>query len=80
MGRIFPSWLILTVLLAFISVSYFDCSHTTYQDVIKDRTHLVNITREQIHTMLVWLAIAMFIYCLLLVLYLLAAVRNLRQK
>ncbi len=78
--RIFPSWLILAVLLAFISVSYFDCSHTTYKDVIKDRAHLVNITHEQIHTILFSLAVALFAFCLLLVVYLWATARNIRQK
>ena len=67
---IFPSWLILTILLAFISVSYFDCSHTTYQQVIEDRDYLVNKTQEQISNILMWLVIALLAYCFILVLFL----------
>jgi len=70
MRRILPSWLILTVLLAFISVSYIDCDHTNYAQVVADQSHLVSKTREQVYTMLAWLAIALFIYCSVLVLFL----------
>jgi hypothetical protein len=80
MRRIFPSWLILAALLAFMSVSYFDCSHNTYQEVINDKSHLVSVTREQISRILSWLAVALYFYGLLLVLFLWAVVRNIRQK
>ncbi len=80
MRRIFPSWLILTVLLAFISVSYFDCSHKTYQEIVNDHAHLVNTTRQQVSAMLNWLAIALYFYGLLLIFFLLAIVRNIKQK
>jgi len=78
MRRIFPSWLTLTVLLAFISVSYFDCSHTNYTQIVADRDHLVDKTQEQVYRMLVWLAIALFSYCSLLVLFLWARARTQR--
>ena len=75
MRRVFPSWLILTVLLAFISVSYIDCSHTNYVQVVADRGHLINKTQEQVSNMLTWLAIALFTYCFVLVLFLWARAR-----
>lgn len=68
--RIFPPWLILTVLLAFISVSYIDCDHTNYTQVVADRGHLINKTQEQVSTMSIWLAIALFTYCFVLLLFL----------
>lgn len=76
MRRIFPSWLILAVLLAFISVSYIDCDHTNYAQVVADRGHLVGKTQEQVYTMLAWLAIALFIYCSVLVLFLWARAKT----
>jgi hypothetical protein len=80
MRRVFPLWLIVAVLLAFISVSYIDCSHKDYQQVVADRGHLVSKTQEQVWTMLAWLAVALFTYCLMLVLFLWAAARTRRNK
>lgn len=76
MRRVFPSWLILTVLLAFISVSYIDCNHTNYAQVVADRSHLIDKTREQVSTMLIWLTIALFAYCFALALFLWARART----
>jgi hypothetical protein len=78
MRRIFPSWLILAVLLAFISVSYIDCSHKDYAQVVADRDHLVGKTQEQVHAMSIWLAVALFTYCFLLALFLWARARTRR--
>ncbi|MGD8501604.1 MAG: hypothetical protein PVJ86_13210 [Phycisphaerales bacterium] len=78
MRRVFPSWLILAVLLAFISVSYIDCSHRDYAQVVADWDHLVSKTQEQVHTMLIWLAVALFTYCSLLALFLWAGARTRR--
>lgn len=74
--RVFPSWLILAVLLAFISVSYFDCDHTNYEQIVADRDHLVDKTQEQVYTMLVCLAVALFSYCFVLVLFLWARAKT----
>jgi len=72
MRRVFPSWLILTALLAFILVSYIDCNHSNYEQVVADRDHLIDKTHEQISNMLIWLAFALFTYCFVLVFFLLA--------
>ena len=79
MRRIFPSWLIIAVLLAFISVSYIDCAHKDYQQVVADRSYLVSKTREQVYTMLRWLAVALFAYCLMLVLFVCAVAKARRH-
>ena len=77
---IFPPWLILAALLGFISVSYFDCSHTDYAQIVADRNHLINKTQEQLSMMLICIAIALFTYCLLMVPFLWAAASRRRQS
>ena len=62
--RVLPAWLILAVLFAFMSVSYFDCTHHTYQEVVADRPHMIDVTRAQIQHMLLYVSIAMFAYTL----------------
>ena len=73
--RVFSFWVFVAVLLAFISVSYIDCSHENYASVIADRDHLVNKTQEHLSRMSICLAVALFTYCLALVLFLWAGVK-----
>ncbi len=73
--RVFPSWLILTVLLGFISVSYIDCAHENYAKVVADRDHLVDKTQEQVFLMSICLAVALMAYALVLMLFLWARAR-----
>ena len=65
-GRVFrrmlPAWLVLMVLFAFTSVSYLDCHHKTYQDVVNDRAHLEQVTRTQASQMLNYLAVGLLAY------------------
>jgi len=77
--RAFPSWLILMVLLAFISVSYIDCKHTNYSQVVADRNHLVNKTQEQVFQMSIYLSIALMSYAVVLMLFLWARARATRR-
>lgn len=60
--RVLPAWLVLLVLFAFISVSYMDCGHKTYQDVVTDRGHLEQVTRTQVSDMLNYLAVGLLAY------------------
>jgi cytochrome bd-type quinol oxidase subunit 2 len=76
--RAFPSWLILMVLLAFISVSYIDCEHTNYAKVVASRDHLVNKTQEQVFQMSIYLSIALMSYAIVLILFLWARARTQR--
>jgi hypothetical protein len=57
-----PAWLVLLVLFAFTSVSYLDCDHGTYQDVVKDRGHMEQVTRTQASDMLNYLAAGLLTY------------------
>ena len=54
--RAMPAWLILAVLLGFLSVTYFDCSHRSYEEVVADRAHLVSKTGEQGSAMALYVA------------------------
>lgn len=66
--RVFPSWLVLAVLLAFMTVSYMECR--TYEQVVADRDYLIDKTQEQLYRMSVWLAVALTIYAVVLMLFL----------
>jgi hypothetical protein len=76
MRCVFPPWLILTVLLAFMSVSYIDCGHPSYSQVVEDRGHLAGRTQEHVYKMLIFLAVALFAYCCVYVLVLWAGVKT----
>ena len=64
--RLLPMWLILAVLFAFMSVSYLDCGHHSYREVVEDRPHLVNTTHSQARTMAAYLGVGLVSYCLAL--------------
>ena len=64
--RMLPTWLILLVLFAFMSVSYMDCSHSTYDDVVNDRDHMVIVTHRQTSKVLLYLAVALLAYAAVL--------------
>ena len=64
--RAMPAWLILAVMLGFISVSYFDCNHGNYKAVVEDRAHLEQVTYDQIGTMMHYLCAAMLSYAMFL--------------
>jgi hypothetical protein len=68
--RIFPTWLILAVLLGFMSVTYYDCSHESYDKIVAHRGYLENKTQEQAAAMARYLAVAILAYAFVLVPYL----------
>lgn len=74
--RVFPAWLILAVLLGFMSVSYLDCTHTDYANVVADRAHLVSSTQEHLSRMAMYLAVALVVYGFVLMLFLWARARQ----
>jgi len=73
--RFLPPWLILAVLLGFFSVTYYDCKHNTYQDIVSDRHHLVQKNFEQGSRMTQYMAAALAAYGLVLGLSLWGGVR-----
>lgn len=74
--RAFPTWLILAVLLGFMSVTYFDCGHKTYPSIVGDRAHLVCKTQEQASAMAYYLAAALVGYGFVVMLGLWARARK----
>jgi len=74
--RAFPAWLILAVLLGFMSVTYFDCGHKTYPSIVGDRAHLVCKTQEQASEMAYYLAAALVAYGFVMMLSLWARARK----
>ena len=78
--RVFPPWLILAVLMGFLSVSYFDCGHGTYESIVENREYLVRKTGEQTSAMARYLAAALTGYGLVMVLALWVRARHGRNK
>lgn len=60
--RALPAWLILGVLLAFTSVSYFDCAHGDYAKIVAGRDYLVAKTQEQTVVMARVMAVGLLVY------------------
>jgi len=76
--RIFPAWLATIVLLGFMMVSYFDCSHENYSEITADRAHLVRKTTEQLNNNFMFSAVALTIYLAVFILFIYAQARTSR--
>jgi hypothetical protein len=74
--RVLPVWLILAVLLGFMSVSYFDCKHTIYDSIVKDRPYLVEKNFDQGSEMCRYAAVGLAAYAAALGLALFAHARS----
>jgi hypothetical protein len=64
LGRGFVAWTLLAAMLGFLSVSYFDCNHGTYQSIVQDREHMVKVTHTQVSAIFQYLLIALMAYSL----------------
>ncbi|MGA2266715.1 MAG: hypothetical protein ABSH10_09855 [Phycisphaerae bacterium] len=64
--RAFPAWLILAALLGFASVSYIDCNHHNYAQVVADRKYLFECSRLHASRMLYCLVGALMAYTMML--------------
>ncbi len=71
--RALPAWLVLVALFAFLSVSYIDCEHPTYESVVADRAHLVAKSHEQVRSVLGLTAVGVLAYSLALTVALILA-------
>jgi hypothetical protein len=74
--RAFPPWLILAVLLGFMSVTYFDCNHSSYTQIVEHRGYLTSKTQEQVSAMARHLAAAIMGYGFVMVLVLWSRTRR----
>jgi hypothetical protein len=67
MGRALFAWLVMGVLLAFMSVGYFGtCDHQTYKSVVEDMPWMVLKTRGQIESIFEYLLAGVLTYALAL--------------
>jgi len=73
--RIFTAWLATIVLLGFMMVSYFDCSHRNYSEITADRAHLVRKTTEQLNNNFMFSAVALTIYLAVFILFIWATAK-----
>lgn len=64
--RALPAWLVLLVLGGFLSVSYIDCAHQTYEAVVADRAHMQDVTANQARHVLTYLGIGLLSFSLAL--------------
>jgi hypothetical protein len=62
---LFPAGLILPALLGFISVSYYGCGKS-YEEIVKERSYLVQINQKQISSILLWIAAALLFWDLVI--------------
>ena len=69
-----PVWLILTVILGFISVNYLECRE--YSSVINDRQYIIERSQEVVFRMAFSLKIALFVYAVIIIPQLWAAAKS----
>ena len=67
----------MAAVLGFLSVSYRGCGKS-YAEIVKDRSYLVQVNREQLQAASDWIVYALFAWCLV-VLICLAVVRRKEQ-
>jgi hypothetical protein len=61
----FPAGLFLPAFLGFVSVSYRGCGKS-YEDIVKERSYLVQINQQQISSILLWIVAALLFWDLVI--------------
>ncbi len=56
--RLFPWGLLFPALLGFVSVSYQGCGRATYEEIVQNRSYLVEKNQEQISSVLLYVLVA----------------------
>ena len=64
LGRGLVVWCILAAMLGFLSVSYMDCNHDSYDSVVADRPHIEQVTHSLASSSLNYLTLGVFVYTL----------------
>jgi hypothetical protein len=64
---LFPAGLFLPAILGFVSVSYRGCNKS-YEEIVKERSYLIQINQEQISSILLWIAAAVLFWDLVILL------------
>jgi hypothetical protein len=68
--RLFPLGLLFPALLGFVSVSYWSCDRTSYEEIVQSRAYLVQKNQEQISSVLLSILAAVLIWDAVIVLVL----------
>ena len=63
----FPAGLVLPAFLGFVAVSYRGCGKP-YEEIVKERSYLIQKNQEQISSILFWIAVALLFWDLIIVL------------
>jgi hypothetical protein len=63
----FPAGLVLPAFLGFVTVSYRGCGKS-YEEIVKERSYLIQKNQEQISSILFWIAVALLFWDLIIVL------------
>jgi hypothetical protein len=61
----FPAGIFLPAFLGFVSVSYRGCGKS-YEDIVKERSYLIQINQEQFSSILLWIAAALLFWDLVI--------------
>jgi hypothetical protein len=77
LARLFPVWLVITVLLGFVSINYLQCRD--YNSVINDRQYIIDKSQELVYQMGSLLRIALFFYAIIVIPHLWAAAKSPRS-
>ena len=77
LNLLLPVWLILTVILGFISVNYLECRE--YSSVINDRRYIIERSQDLVFRMAFALKIALFVYAVIVIPQLWAAAKSFRS-
>ncbi|MGA8221797.1 MAG: hypothetical protein WB780_09095 [Candidatus Acidiferrales bacterium] len=56
--RLLPCGLLFPALLGFVSVSYQSCGRRTYEEIVQNRSYLVEKNQEQISSVLLYILVA----------------------
>jgi len=77
--KLFPLGLVLPALLGFLSVSYWSCDRTSYEEIVQSRPYLVAKNQQQISSILLSFVTAVLIWDVVIVVVLKYA-RNRRRE
>ena len=62
--------MLLPALLGFVSVSYQGCGRHTYEEIVQDRSYLVEKNQEQISSVLLYILVAVVFWNVIVILIL----------
>jgi len=68
--RLLPWGLLFPALLGFVSVSYQGCGRTTYEEIVQNRSYLVEKNQEQISSVLRYILVAVVFWDVIVLLIL----------